>query len=63
MVVTAVHLTRSRVTAERVTVGNLDQDDPDAVGVLDPHLDQAPWLGYRLPYDRDSGGGQPTCSA
>ena len=39
--------------------GNLDQDDPDAVGVLDLHLDQAPWLGYRLPYDRDSGRGQP----
>jgi hypothetical protein len=42
-----------------VTGGNLDQDDPDAVGVLDPHLDQAPWLRYRLAYDRDSGGGQP----
>jgi hypothetical protein len=42
-----------------VTGGNLDQDDPDAVGVLDPDLDQAPGLGYRLPYDRDSGGGQP----
>ena len=39
--------------------GNLDQDDPDAVGVLDPHLGQAPGLGGRLPDDRDSGRGQP----
>jgi hypothetical protein len=29
------------VAAERVAGGNLDRDDPDAVGVLDPHLDQA----------------------
>jgi len=27
--------------AHRVTDGNLDRDDPDAVGILDPHLDQA----------------------
>ncbi len=39
--------------------GNLDQDDPDAVGVLDMHLAQAPRLGCRFPYDRDSGCGQP----
>jgi hypothetical protein len=39
--------------------GNLDQDDPDAVGVLELHLDQAPRLGYRFPHDRDSGCGQP----
>jgi hypothetical protein len=39
--------------------GNLDQDDPDAVGILDLHLDQAPRLGYRIPHDRDSGRGQP----
>jgi hypothetical protein len=38
---------------------NLDQDDPDAVGVLDLHLDQAPRLGYQFPHDRDSGRGQP----
>jgi hypothetical protein len=25
--------------------GNLDQDDPDAVRILDPHLGQAPGLG------------------
>ena len=39
--------------------GNLHQDDPDAVGILDPHFGQAPGLGCRLPDDRDSGRGQP----
>ena len=39
--------------------GNLDQDDLDAIGVLDPHLDQAPWLGYGPPDDRNPGRGQP----
>jgi len=39
--------------------GDLDQDDPDAVGVLDVHLDQAPRLGCRFPRDRDPGRGQP----
>ena len=38
---------------------NLDQHDPDAVGILDPHFGQAPGLGRRLPHDRDSGRGQP----
>jgi hypothetical protein len=38
--------------------GNLDQDDPDAVGVLDPHLGQAPGLRGGLPDDRDAGRGQ-----
>jgi hypothetical protein len=38
---------------------NLDQDDPDAVGIFDPHLDQAPRLGYRFPHYRDSGRSQP----
>jgi len=42
-----------------VVSGNLDQDDPDAVGVLDVHLGQAPRLGCGLPYDRDPGRGQP----
>jgi hypothetical protein len=42
-----------------VTGRNFDQDDPDAVGVLDPHLDQAPGLGNWLPRNRDSGRGQP----
>ena len=38
---------------------NLDQDDPDAVGVLDPHLGQAPGLRSRLPDNRDSSRSQP----
>jgi hypothetical protein len=38
---------------------NLDQDDPDAVGVLDPHLDQALGLCYRFLDHRDSGRGRP----
>jgi len=39
---------------------NLDQDDPDAVRVLDLHLDQALLgLGCRFPHDRDSGRSQP----
>ena len=39
--------------------GNLDQDDPDAVGVLDPHLDQSPRFGHGFADDRDSGRSQP----
>jgi len=42
-----------------VTGRNLDQDDPYAVGVLDPHLDQAPGLHCWLPDNRDPGCGQP----
>jgi hypothetical protein len=42
-----------------VTGGNLDQDDPDAVGVLDPHLDQSPGLCCGCPDDPDCGCGQP----
>ena len=38
---------------------NLDEDDPDAVGVLDPHLGQAPGLRCWLPHNRNSGRGQP----
>jgi len=38
---------------------NLDQDNPGAIGVLDPHLDQAPGLCGRLPDNRDSSRGQP----
>jgi uncharacterized protein (DUF302 family) len=49
----------SRVAAQRVAGGNLDQDDLDAVRVLDPHLGQAPGLGHRLPDDRNLGRGQP----
>jgi hypothetical protein len=39
--------------------GNLDQDDPDAIGILDPHLDQSPGPGGRLLDDRHSVRGQP----
>ena len=39
--------------------GNLDQDDPDAVGILDLHLDQTPRLDYRIPHDRESSHGLP----
>jgi hypothetical protein len=42
-----------------VAGGNLGQDDPDAVGILDPRLDQPPRLGRRIALDRDSGRGQP----
>jgi hypothetical protein len=42
-----------------VTGGNLDQDDPEAVGILDPHLGQAPGLRHRFPHNQDSGRGQP----
>jgi hypothetical protein len=40
--------------------GNLDQDDPDAIGVLDPYLGQTPRLRSGLPDDRDAGRGQPS---
>ena len=42
-----------------MTGKNLNRDDPDAVGVLELHLDQAPRPGYRFPHDRDSGRSQP----
>jgi hypothetical protein len=32
-----------------VTGGNLDQDDLDAIGILDPHLDQSTWHRCMLP--------------
>src|SRR5215212_1873179 len=32
------------VPAQGMVIGNLDQSDSNAVGVLDPHLDQPPWL-------------------
>jgi hypothetical protein len=37
----------------------LDQDDLDAIGVLDPRFGQASGLGCGLPDDGDSGRGQP----
>ena len=39
--------------------GDLDQDDPDPVRVLDPHLDQPPWLGRGLPQHTGAGRSQP----
>jgi hypothetical protein len=45
----------SWVAAEWVVGGDFDENDPDAVGVLDPHLGQSPWLGYWLAQDVDSG--------
>jgi hypothetical protein len=32
------------VPAQGMVVGDFDQNDPNAVGIFDPHLDQAPWL-------------------
>jgi hypothetical protein len=48
-------LRRSLVTAERVADGDFDQDDPDAIRILDPHLDQSPWLDRGFPDDRYTG--------
>ena len=39
--------------------GDLNKDDPNAVGVLDPHLGQSPRLGYRLTQNAHTGPGQP----
>jgi hypothetical protein len=50
---------RSRVATERVISGNLDENDADAVRVLDPHLGQSPGLCHRLPQDPDTSRGQP----
>lgn len=41
--------------AEGVIGGNPGQDNPEAVGVLDPHLDQSPGLRRGLPDDPDAG--------
>jgi hypothetical protein len=54
---------RSRVTAESVLSRNLDQDDPDAVGVLDLHLAQAPGLCCWLPDNRTPAAASRACSA
>jgi hypothetical protein len=56
---------RPRVTAQGGIGGNLDQDDLDAIGVLDPHFDQPAGFRGGLPDDGDpdrglfSGGAQP----
>ena len=38
---------------------DFDQDDPDAIGVLDPHLSQPPGLDGRLAQNAGTGRGQP----
>ena len=43
------------VAAEGMVLGDLDQDDPDAVRVLDPHLDEAPRFQPGRPADRHAG--------
>ena len=40
--------------------GNLDEDDPNAIGILDPHFNQPPGLRYWLPEDTDACRSQPT---
>ncbi len=36
--------------------GNLDENDPDAIRVLDPHLNQTPGLGLGPAQDMNAGG-------
>jgi uncharacterized protein YciI len=48
----------SRVAAQRVVGGDLDEDEPHAVRVLDPHLGQPPRLFDRLAQDPGPGRGQ-----
>jgi hypothetical protein len=48
----------SLVPAQRVIGGDLYQNDRDAIGVGDPHLDQPPGLHRRLPDHGDSRRGQ-----
>ena len=40
--------------------GNLDEDDLNAIGILDPHFNQSPGLRYWLPEDTDACRSQPT---
>jgi hypothetical protein len=51
------------VTAERVTGRNLDQDDPEAVGVLDLHLDRAQGSAAGSVTTRTSVAASRACSA
>ena len=53
----------SPVAAQRVADGNLHQHDRDAIGILDPHLHQAPRLQHGLAHDAGSGRGQRPYSA
>src|SRR6266567_643388 len=45
-----------QVAAERMIGGNLDENDPDAIRVLDPHLNQTPGLGLGPAQDMNAGG-------
>src|ERR1022692_3864701 len=45
--------------AQWVIRWDFNQDDLDAVRVLDPHLSQPPELGHRLAQDADPSCGQP----
>ncbi len=39
--------------------GDFDENDPDAVGVLDPHLGQSSRLRYRITQNVNTGRSQP----
>src|SRR6266487_681984 len=45
--------------AQWVIGGDFDEDDPDAVGVLDRHFSHSPGLGYRLTQNANGGRSQP----
>ena len=47
------------IAAQRVVVGNLDQDDSHAVRILDPHLHRPPGLRLRSTHHRHARGQQP----
>jgi hypothetical protein len=47
------------VAPQRMVGRYLDEDDPYAVGVLDPHLDQAPGLRSWWPDHLDAGRAEP----
>ena len=49
----------SLITAQRVIGGHLDQDNLQAVGILDPHLGQAPWLYPGLAQNSHACGAEP----
>src|SRR5689334_14635517 len=47
------------VAAERMVVGDFNESDLEAVGILDPHLDESPWLPSGRLCDRHAGGRKP----
>ncbi len=46
------------VRAQRMTLGNLDEDERDAVGIGDVHLVQTPRFAPRLARDRHAAAAQ-----